>query len=142
MRLAPPAWRREAWGPVRDTPEKVFTLNPTARPLCETRLAATEQIASRLKDRFDDPAGSIESEVATLVAEPRQGLRRFAALALRAPQGSRRPGSEEHRRPGARHVAWQITNECNLACLHCIEESGRGKADDGRRGADIRISTR
>jgi MoaA/NifB/PqqE/SkfB family radical SAM enzyme len=25
-------------------------------------------------------------------------------------------------------VAWQITNECNLACLHCIEESGPGKA--------------
>jgi MoaA/NifB/PqqE/SkfB family radical SAM enzyme len=35
--------------------------------------------------------------------------------------------------PGSRHlgaplyVAWQITNECNLACLHCIEESGPGK---------------
>jgi MoaA/NifB/PqqE/SkfB family radical SAM enzyme len=26
------------------------------------------------------------------------------------------------------YVAWQITNECNLACLHCIEESGPGKA--------------
>ena len=25
-------------------------------------------------------------------------------------------------------MAWQITNECNLACLHCIEESGPGKA--------------
>ena len=25
------------------------------------------------------------------------------------------------------YVAWQITNECNLACLHCIEESGPGK---------------
>src|SRR5947209_12230385 len=24
--------------------------------------------------------------------------------------------------------SWQITNECNLACLHCIEESGPGKA--------------
>ena len=35
------------------------------------------------------------------------------------------------------YVAWQITNECNLACLHCIEESGPGKAfadelDDAR----------
>lgn len=28
------------------------------------------------------------------------------------------------------YVAWQITNECNLACLHCIEESGPGKAFD------------
>src|SRR6516165_2355008 len=25
------------------------------------------------------------------------------------------------------YVAWQVTNECNLACLHCIEESGPGK---------------
>src|SRR5436189_210943 len=34
------------------------------------------------------------------------------------------------------YVAWQITNECNLACLHCIEESGPGKAfADGLDGA-------
>jgi MoaA/NifB/PqqE/SkfB family radical SAM enzyme len=26
------------------------------------------------------------------------------------------------------YVAWQVTNECNLACMHCIEESGPGKA--------------
>ncbi|HAH08299.1 MAG TPA: hypothetical protein DCM05_17540 [Elusimicrobia bacterium] len=26
------------------------------------------------------------------------------------------------------YVGWQLTNECNLACLHCIEESGPGKA--------------
>ncbi len=26
------------------------------------------------------------------------------------------------------YIAWQITNECNLACLHCIEESGPGRA--------------
>lgn len=26
------------------------------------------------------------------------------------------------------YVAWQLTNDCNLACLHCIEESGPGKA--------------
>lgn len=26
------------------------------------------------------------------------------------------------------YIAWQTTNECNLACLHCIEESGPGKA--------------
>ena len=26
------------------------------------------------------------------------------------------------------YIAWQMTNECNLACLHCIEESGPGKA--------------
>ena len=35
------------------------------------------------------------------------------------------------------YIAWQVTNECNLACLHCIEESGPGKAfhdelDDGQ----------
>jgi MoaA/NifB/PqqE/SkfB family radical SAM enzyme len=26
------------------------------------------------------------------------------------------------------YIAWQVTNECDLACLHCIEESGPGKA--------------
>ena len=29
------------------------------------------------------------------------------------------------------YVAWQITNECNLACMHCIEESGPGQAIQG-----------
>jgi MoaA/NifB/PqqE/SkfB family radical SAM enzyme len=26
------------------------------------------------------------------------------------------------------YAAWQLTNECDLACLHCIEDSGPGKA--------------
>ena len=26
------------------------------------------------------------------------------------------------------YLAWQLTNECNFACLHCIEESGPNKA--------------
>jgi MoaA/NifB/PqqE/SkfB family radical SAM enzyme len=26
------------------------------------------------------------------------------------------------------YIAWQLTNECNLACLHCIEGSGPGRA--------------
>jgi MoaA/NifB/PqqE/SkfB family radical SAM enzyme len=34
------------------------------------------------------------------------------------------------------YVAWQITNECNLACLHCIEESGPGKAFHDELQAD------
>lgn len=33
------------------------------------------------------------------------------------------------------YVAWQLTNECNLACLHCIEESGPGKAFTDELGA-------
>jgi MoaA/NifB/PqqE/SkfB family radical SAM enzyme len=39
------------------------------------------------------------------------------------------------------YVAWQITNECNLACLHCIEESGPGKAfrDELDRGEVFHI---
>ena len=36
------------------------------------------------------------------------------------------PASDELKAP--LYVAWQVTNECNLACLHCIEESGPGKA--------------
>ena len=34
------------------------------------------------------------------------------------------------------YVAWQVTNECNLACLHCIEESGPGKAFKDELRAD------
>jgi MoaA/NifB/PqqE/SkfB family radical SAM enzyme len=39
------------------------------------------------------------------------------------------------------YVAWQITNECNLACLHCIEESGPGKrfADELDRSQVFRV---
>jgi len=36
------------------------------------------------------------------------------------------PGSGDLAAP--LYIAWQVTNECNLACLHCIEESGPGKA--------------
>ena len=38
------------------------------------------------------------------------------------------PGAEADDLAAPLYVAWQITNECNLACLHCIEESGPGKA--------------
>ena len=38
------------------------------------------------------------------------------------------PASESSDLGAPLYVAWQITNECNLACLHCIEESGPGKA--------------
>jgi MoaA/NifB/PqqE/SkfB family radical SAM enzyme len=38
------------------------------------------------------------------------------------------PTSEADALAAPLYVAWQITNECNLACLHCIEESGPGKA--------------
>jgi MoaA/NifB/PqqE/SkfB family radical SAM enzyme len=43
------------------------------------------------------------------------------------PAAARAPASSEDL--GAPlYIAWQVTNECNLACLHCIEESGPGKA--------------
>ena len=38
------------------------------------------------------------------------------------------------------YVAWQITNECNLACLHCIEESGPGKAFKDELSSDEAFS--
>ena len=37
-------------------------------------------------------------------------------------------GAESEDLAAPLYIAWQITNECNLACLHCIEESGPGKA--------------
>ncbi len=48
-----------------------------------------------------------------------------AAAAIPATDGA---GAESEDLAAPLYVAWQITNECNLACLHCIEESGPGKA--------------
>lgn len=28
------------------------------------------------------------------------------------------------------NVTWEITNQCNLSCIHCLSESGRGKAGE------------
>jgi len=52
-----------------------------------------------------------------------------AAGAAGNPESSPGPAPAESGDLGAPlYVAWQVTNECNLACLHCIEESGPGKA--------------
>jgi MoaA/NifB/PqqE/SkfB family radical SAM enzyme len=46
-----------------------------------------------------------------------------------APVPSATPAATESGDLGAPlYIAWQVTNECDLACLHCIEESGPGKA--------------
>ena len=76
MRLAKfVKFREEKFGGVlfETRSEKVFTLNPTAAAVVREIEAGRDEseIASRLKDRFDDPAGSIEREVAMLVAELR-----------------------------------------------------------------------
>jgi len=41
--------------------------------------------------------------------------------------GPAHAGPESQQLGAPLYVAWQITNECNLACMHCIEESGPGK---------------
>src|SRR5262244_2015049 len=52
-----------------------------------------------------------------------------AGVAAETPRPAGLSASAEAEDLGAPlYVAWQITNECNLACLHCIEESGPGKA--------------
>jgi MoaA/NifB/PqqE/SkfB family radical SAM enzyme len=43
-------------------------------------------------------------------------------------EASATPASDSGDLSAPLYVAWQLTNECNLACLHCIEESGPGKA--------------
>jgi MoaA/NifB/PqqE/SkfB family radical SAM enzyme len=50
------------------------------------------------------------------------------AQAQGGPQGAAGATPESDDLAAPLYVAWQITNECNLACLHCIEESGPGKA--------------
>src|SRR5262245_6119301 len=52
-----------------------------------------------------------------------------AGVAAETPRPAGLSASAEAEDLGAPlYVSWQITNECNLACLHCIEESGPGKA--------------
>jgi len=76
MRLAKfVKFREEKFGGVlfETRSEKVFTLNSTGAAVVREIEAGRDEseIASRLKDRFDDPAGSIEKEVAALLAELR-----------------------------------------------------------------------
>jgi hypothetical protein len=76
MRLAKfVKFREEKFGGVlfETRSERVLTLNPTAAAVVREIQAGRDEheIAPRLKDRFDDPAGSIEREVAALLAELR-----------------------------------------------------------------------
>ena len=76
MRLAKfVKFREEKFGGVlfETRSEKVFTLNPTAAAVVREIAAGRgeSEIALRLKEHFDDPAGSIEREVAALVADLR-----------------------------------------------------------------------
>ena len=68
-------FREERFGGVlfETRSEKVFTLNPTGAAVVREIAAgcAEADIAGRLKERFDDPGGSIEREVAALMAELR-----------------------------------------------------------------------
>jgi PqqD family protein of HPr-rel-A system len=70
-------FREEKFGGVlfETRSEKVFTLNPTATAVVrEIQSGATDEnaIVHRLKDRFDDGTGSIERDVAALLADLRQ----------------------------------------------------------------------
>ena len=52
-------------------------------------------------------------------------LPNYSSRGLESPAGV---ATESSQLRAPLYVAWQVTNECNLACLHCIEESGPGKA--------------
>ena len=52
------------------------------------------------------------------------------------------PGAESDQLAAPLYLAWQITNECNLACLHCIEESGPGKAFPDDMPLEARMVTK
>lgn len=69
-------FREEKFGGVlfETRSERVFTLNPTATAVVREIEAGHDEreIATRLKDRFDDRDGTIEREVATLIADLRQ----------------------------------------------------------------------
>jgi MoaA/NifB/PqqE/SkfB family radical SAM enzyme len=50
-----------------------------------------------------------------------------AAAAASIPEASTPAHADSSELAAPLYIAWQVTNECNLACLHCIEESGPGK---------------
>jgi putative mycofactocin binding protein MftB len=77
MRLAKYVkFREERFGGVlfETRSEKVFTLNPTAVAVVrELQTGAdAQEIARRLKIRFDDPGDALDREVSTLIGELRQ----------------------------------------------------------------------
>jgi len=77
MRLAKYVkFREERFGGVlfETRSEKVFTLNPTAVAVVrEVQSGAdAQEIARRLKARFDDPADALDREVGALIANLRQ----------------------------------------------------------------------
>lgn len=69
-------FREEKFGGVlfETRSEKVFTLSPTATAVVREieRGGDEREIAMRLKDRFDDPDGAIEREVAAFLADLRE----------------------------------------------------------------------
>ena len=69
-------FREEQFGGVlfETQTEKVYTLNPTGAAIIrEIRSGGdASQIAARLKDKFRDPAGSLEQDVLTLIGELQQ----------------------------------------------------------------------
>ena len=69
-------FREEKFGGVlfETRSEKVFTLNPTATAVVREIEAggSEDEIASRLKERFEDTQGAIEREVTVLIADLRQ----------------------------------------------------------------------
>ncbi len=113
-------FREERFGGVlfEKRSEKVYSLNPTAAAIVRKIVPGVDEppLVERLKLRFNDQGGALESEVKAYLASLRE-------LPKDAPAAS--TGASDLRAP--LYVAWQVTNECNLACLHCIEESGPGK---------------
>lgn len=77
MRLAKYVkFREERFGGVlfETRSEKVFTLNPTAVAVVrEVQTGAdADEIARRLRSRFEDPGGALDREVGALIADLRQ----------------------------------------------------------------------
>ena len=69
-------FREEKFGGVlfETRSEKVFTLNPTATAVVREIAAGGDeaQIAARVKSRFDDNGGAIESEIGEFIADLRR----------------------------------------------------------------------
>jgi len=69
-------FREEKFGGVlfETRSEKVYTLNPTATAVVKEIQAGSDAAAipARLKERFQDGQGAIESEAAAFIAELRQ----------------------------------------------------------------------
>ncbi len=115
--------KRIRWRAVRNTLREGLCAESTAAAVVSEIGAGCDEcgLVERMRNRFSDSGGLSNGKS--------WHLRRICATAVCSRNDRVSVSATGSGALGAPlYIAWQVTNECNLACLHCIEESGPGKA--------------